>query len=81
MRLPGRFNEGRRRGEDHIDRHVHELGRERGQLPNVLRPSPFDDDVVALDVAHDYGCIRMHNADVLDLYHRVSWGTTVVVTR
>ena len=28
-----------------------------------------------------YGCIRMYNADVLDLYHRVSWGTPVVVTR
>jgi lipoprotein-anchoring transpeptidase ErfK/SrfK len=28
-----------------------------------------------------YGCIRMYNADVLDLYNRVSWGTTVVVTR
>ena len=28
-----------------------------------------------------YGCIRMHNADVLDLYNRVSFGTTVVVTR
>ena len=28
-----------------------------------------------------YGCIRMHNADVIDLYNRVSWGTTVVVTR
>jgi lipoprotein-anchoring transpeptidase ErfK/SrfK len=28
-----------------------------------------------------YGCIRMYNADVLDLYGRVSWGTTVVVTR
>ena len=28
-----------------------------------------------------YGCIRMLNADVLDLYNRVSWGTTVVVTR
>ena len=28
-----------------------------------------------------YGCIRMHNADVLDLYNRVGWGTTVVVTR
>lgn len=26
-----------------------------------------------------YGCIRMHNADILDLYGRVSWGTTVVV--
>ena len=28
-----------------------------------------------------YGCIRMRNADVLDLYNRVGWGTTVVVTR
>jgi lipoprotein-anchoring transpeptidase ErfK/SrfK len=28
-----------------------------------------------------YGCIRMYNADVLDLYQRVSVGTTVVVTR
>jgi lipoprotein-anchoring transpeptidase ErfK/SrfK len=28
-----------------------------------------------------YGCIRMYNADVLDLYARVSVGTTVVVTR
>jgi lipoprotein-anchoring transpeptidase ErfK/SrfK len=28
-----------------------------------------------------YGCIRMYNADILDLYSRVSFGTTVVVTR
>ena len=28
-----------------------------------------------------YGCIRMHNADVLDLYNRVSWGAPVVVVR
>src|SRR5262249_28834406 len=28
-----------------------------------------------------YGCIRMYNPDGLDLYGRVSWGTTVVVTR
>jgi lipoprotein-anchoring transpeptidase ErfK/SrfK len=28
-----------------------------------------------------YGCIRMHNRDVLDLYARVSVGTQVVVTR
>jgi lipoprotein-anchoring transpeptidase ErfK/SrfK len=31
--------------------------------------------------AVSYGCIRMHNADVLDLYDRVSFGTKVVVTR
>src|SRR5262245_7283894 len=51
-RPPGRFNEGRRWGEDHIDRHTRELGRKRGQLLDVLRPSPLDDDVAALDVAH-----------------------------
>jgi lipoprotein-anchoring transpeptidase ErfK/SrfK len=28
-----------------------------------------------------YGCIRMYNQDVVDLYQRVSLGTTVVVTR
>lgn len=28
-----------------------------------------------------YGCIRMYNQDVLDLYGRVSVGTAVVVTR
>jgi lipoprotein-anchoring transpeptidase ErfK/SrfK len=28
-----------------------------------------------------YGCIRMYNRDVLDLYQRVGFGTTVVVTR
>jgi lipoprotein-anchoring transpeptidase ErfK/SrfK len=28
-----------------------------------------------------YGCIRMHNRDILDLYERVSIGTRVVVTR
>ncbi len=28
-----------------------------------------------------YGCIRMHNRDVVDLFGRVSVGTTVVVTR
>jgi lipoprotein-anchoring transpeptidase ErfK/SrfK len=28
-----------------------------------------------------YGCIRMFNADVLDLYNRVSWGAPVVVLR
>ena len=28
-----------------------------------------------------YGCTRMYNADVLDLYNRVGFGTTVVVTQ
>ncbi|HEY4203974.1 MAG TPA: L,D-transpeptidase [Xanthobacteraceae bacterium] len=28
-----------------------------------------------------YGCVRMYNDDISDLYHRVSVGTPVVVTR
>jgi len=28
-----------------------------------------------------YGCIRMYNADILDLYGRVGFGTPVIVTR
>jgi lipoprotein-anchoring transpeptidase ErfK/SrfK len=28
-----------------------------------------------------YGCIRMYNEDVMDLFQRVSVGTPVVVTR
>jgi lipoprotein-anchoring transpeptidase ErfK/SrfK len=28
-----------------------------------------------------HGCIRMHNADIMDLYARVGVGTTVVVLR
>ncbi len=28
-----------------------------------------------------YGCIRMYNADILDLYNRVGFGTTVIVTQ
>ena len=28
-----------------------------------------------------YGCIRMHNADILDLYQRVHFGTPVIVSR
>jgi lipoprotein-anchoring transpeptidase ErfK/SrfK len=28
-----------------------------------------------------YGCIRMHNSDIMDLFNRVSFGTRVVVTR
>ena len=31
--------------------------------------------------AVSYGCIRMFNADVLDLYVRVGFGTAVIVTR
>jgi lipoprotein-anchoring transpeptidase ErfK/SrfK len=31
--------------------------------------------------AVSYGCIRMHNADIADLYERVRVGTPVIVTR
>lgn len=31
--------------------------------------------------AVSYGCIRMHNADITDLYGRVHVGTPVIVTR
>jgi lipoprotein-anchoring transpeptidase ErfK/SrfK len=28
-----------------------------------------------------HGCIRMYNADIMDLYNRASYGTPVVVLR
>lgn len=33
----------------------------------------------SVGTAASYGCFRMHNADVIDLYHRVALGTPVVV--
>ena len=33
----------------------------------------------SVGTAASYGCFRMHNADVIDLYARVRMGTTVVV--
>src|SRR5215475_8070223 len=50
-RLPGRLDERRRWRENHVHMHAHKPGRQRGQLIDVLRPTPFDDDVRALDVA------------------------------
>src|SRR5215831_1768233 len=50
-RLPGSLDERRRWGEDHVDIHADKLGHQRGQLIDILRPLPFDDDVGALDVA------------------------------
>ena len=50
-RLPSRLDERRRWGEDHVHMHADKLGHQRGQLIDVLRPSPFDDDAGALDVA------------------------------
>jgi lipoprotein-anchoring transpeptidase ErfK/SrfK len=35
----------------------------------------------SIGTAASYGCIRMHNEDVTDLFERVSVGTTVVVER
>jgi hypothetical protein len=38
-------------GEDHVHMHADELGYQRRQLIDVLRPLPFNDDVGAFDVA------------------------------
>ena len=35
----------------------------------------------SIGTAASYGCLRMHNADIQDLYDRVGVGTAVVVTR
>lgn len=35
----------------------------------------------SVGTAASYGCFRMHNSDVIDLYARVRLGTTVVVMR
>ena len=35
----------------------------------------------SIGTAASYGCLRMHNADIQDLYERVGVGTAVVVTR
>ncbi len=35
----------------------------------------------SIGTSASYGCIRMHNRDVVDLFDRVSVGTTVVVTQ
>jgi hypothetical protein len=50
-RLPSRLDERRRWGEDHVHMHADELGYQRRQLIDVLRPLPFNDDVGAFDVA------------------------------
>ena len=42
----------------------------------IMAPTPGLDRRLRL-----YACIRMYNADILDLYDRVGFGTTVVVTR
>jgi lipoprotein-anchoring transpeptidase ErfK/SrfK len=35
----------------------------------------------SIGTAASYGCFRLHNDDIIDLYGRVRLGTTVVVTR
>jgi lipoprotein-anchoring transpeptidase ErfK/SrfK len=39
------------------------------------------DGVFALTERERGGCIRMYNADILDLYGRIGFGTPVVVIR
>ena len=44
------LDHSRRHGEDHIDFHPHELGRELGQLLDAFHPAEAKDNVLALDV-------------------------------
>jgi lipoprotein-anchoring transpeptidase ErfK/SrfK len=67
-----------------VDWHGHDQRQATG--PGVLAAKQSHgrgrhDDPRSIGGFVSYGCIRMYNADVLDLYNRVSWGTTVVVTR
>lgn len=50
------------------------LGKDNYAIHGTNRPGSIGGFV-------SYGCIRMHNSDIRDLYDRVSWGTKVVVTR
>ena len=44
------LDHSRRRGEDDIDLHAHQLGRKFRQLFDCFRPAELDDDVLALDI-------------------------------
>ena len=50
------------------------LGKKQYAIHGTNRPSKIGKAV-------SYGCIRMRNADIADLYTRVGWGTRVIVQR
>jgi hypothetical protein len=50
-RLARGLDLGRRRGEDDINIHAHQLSREFRKLFDRVRPTELDDDVLALDIA------------------------------
>ncbi|EFL88702.1 L,D-transpeptidase [Ahrensia sp. R2A130] len=50
------------------------LGKKQYAIHGTNRPSKIGKAV-------SYGCIRMRNADIADLYKRVGWGTRVIVQR
>jgi hypothetical protein len=50
-RLSGGLNQGRGIREDNVDRQADQLGCEGGQLIDSIRPTEFDDDILALDPA------------------------------
>ena len=67
---------------------VASLARPGGNTTGVsIMSTEFDEKLLAFSIERSiggfvsYGCIRMYNADILDLYDRVGFGTTVVVTR
>src|SRR6266516_2388655 len=54
--------------------------RDKPNLPSLI-PAGAPNNPGSIGGAVSYGCIRMFNADVLDIYGRVGLGTTVIVTR
>jgi hypothetical protein len=50
-RLSGGLDHGRRRREDDVNVHAHKFGRESRKLVNVIGPSKFNDDILALHPA------------------------------
>jgi hypothetical protein len=48
-RLPGGLDLRRRVGEDDINRYTTQLGRERRQLIDLVRPTEFDSDGLTLN--------------------------------
>jgi lipoprotein-anchoring transpeptidase ErfK/SrfK len=55
-----------------------EVKRDKPSMPDVIPGTNMPGSVGGFV---SYGCIRMLNGDISDLYQRVSVGTTVVVTR
>ena len=57
-----------------------EVRRDKPSLPDVI-PSGAPNNPKSIGTFASYGCIRMLNADIIDLFDRVAVGTEVLVTR